>query len=89
MKETYFGGHAKLIIDGKMEKFKFKQMLDIMKNSTNIDKRNSLWKQWRDSVGKGMRYTYPTYMSYHNMEAKLNNYTDYGQQLRLQNLLLI
>ncbi|XP_069183184.1 angiotensin-converting enzyme-like [Procambarus clarkii] len=54
-----------------------------MAESRNYDELKFIWESWRTNVSRKMRPLYLQYMELANKKAVLNDYTDYGDQLRM------
>ena len=54
----------------------------IMSESTNATERLWAWRQWHEGVGRAIRPLYVKYVDLKNRQARLNGYSDYGDQWR-------
>ncbi|CAL4122237.1 unnamed protein product [Meganyctiphanes norvegica] len=60
------------------------ELQQLMKNSKDYEKLKWAWEEWRTAVGRKLKPLYLEYVELLNKQAKLNNYTDYGHQLRMR-----
>merc|ERR1712223_1105148 len=79
-------GGTKVCIDGDEEGSQCynlePELTDIMADSTNFTLRTFIWQEWRKKVGQSNKPKYERYVELKNKKAKLNGYSDLGDQWR-------
>lgn len=58
------------------------ELTEIMFSSTNETERLWVWTQWHDGIGRAIKPLYINYVQLKNKLAKLDGYTDLGDQWR-------